>query len=228
MPPTRPLLVVAAAVLALVSSFGAAVPAGAEAPASSTTLVLSTTTSAYGDGSVRATAQVVVAQGAANGKVYFAVDGTSYMTSINSTGSASLTLPRDTPVGVHAVTATFVPRYPDQQSASASSAVGWVVEQVRTRLQLQVTGRRTRVATTVRAQVDGDYGTRPSGRVRVVLHRTGTRGAVRVVVPVGPTGLAVASLGRLPRGAYRAVVTYAGDEQHLRQRRVERFRVGGT
>ncbi|KRE95131.1 hypothetical protein ASG76_05455 [Nocardioides sp. Soil774] len=217
-----------AGVLGLVPTGGGAayaVPATANATTTTTVVSLSTVQSVYGQ-AVTATASVTSSAGAPNGDVYFAVDNLNIKANLLGNGTASVVLPR-LHVGSHPVVATFV-QYPDPTVTSTSAPVDWVVQQVRTRVAVQVTGRRTTGPTAVRAQVDGEYGTRPSGRVRVVLHRTGTRRTVRVVVPVDATGLAVAPFGRLRRGAYRAVVTYTGDPDHLRQRRVERFRVSGT
>lgn len=223
--PSASLALLAGGVLVVAASGSGAAYATA-APASTTTLSLSPASSVYGQ-SVTATAQVVSGAGQPDGDVVFSVDDLDIKANLRWGGVASVVLPRVT-VGSHPVVATFVPHDPALQSASTSPAAEWVVQQVRTRVQVQVTGRRATLPTTVRAQVDGEYGTRPSGRVRIVLHRTGTRRTVRVVVPVGATGLALAPLGRLRRGAYRAVVTYTGDSDHLRQRRVERFRVRGT
>lgn len=221
------LLVAGALCAAATGSSGAAyaVPAPVTTRTTTTSLSLSVTPSVYGQ-PVTATASVVSSAGEPNGDVYFSVDALRIKANLLGNGTASVVLPR-LPVGSHPVVATYV-QYPDPTVTSSSAPVDWVVQQVRTRVALQVTGRRTTGRTTIRAQVAGEYGTRPSGRVRVVLHRTGTRRTVRVVVPVDATGLAVASLGRLRRGAYRAVVTYTGDSEHLRQRRVERFRVRGT
>lgn len=222
-------LLTAGALCAAATGSGAAyavpAPATTTTTTTTTTLSLSVAPSVYGQ-PVTATATVVSSAGPQAGKVYFSVDNLNITANLTSQGTTRVVLPR-LPVGSHPVVATFV-QYPDPTVTSSSAPVDWVVQQVRTRLALQVTGRRTTGPTTVRAQVAGEYGTRPSGRVRVVLHLTGTRRAVRVVVPVDATGLAVAPLGRLRRGAYRAVVTYTGDSEHLRQRRVERFRVRGT
>lgn len=226
MSPTRSLSLLAAGVLGMAPTGSGVAHASAAAPTSTTSVSLTPAPSVYGQ-PVTATAQVLSSAGQPQGDVVFSVDNLNIKANLAAGGTATVVLPR-LPVGTHPVVATFVPQFPEQQAASASPAAEWVVQQVRTRVQVQVTGRRTTGPTTVRAQVDGEYGTRPSGRVRVVLRRTGTRRATRVVVPVGATGLAVAAFGRLRRGAYRAVVTYTGDPEHLRQRRVERFRVRGS
>ena len=215
------LAVVSAAVLAL--ALVPAGPAAASAPPSSTTLTLSTTESAYGQ-SVTASAQVVSAGGQPQGDVVFAVDDLRIKANLGAGGAATVVLPRLL-VGTHAVEATYVPQFPGEQSGSSSSPAGWVVAPARSILQVQVAGRRTRVPTTARLRVDGDYGTRPTGRVRVDLRRAGAGRVARVAVRLEPGGAAVARLGRLRAGGYRVEVTYVGDSQHRRTRVVERFRV---
>lgn len=215
---SRPFAALSATVLAL-----ALVPAGsaaASAPPSSTTLALSATESAYGQ-SVTASAQVVSVGGQPEGDVVFAVDDLRIKANLLGNGTASVVLPRLL-VGTHAVSATYVPT---AHSGSSSPTVGWVVAPARSHLQVQVAGRRARIATSVRVRVDGDYGTRPTGRVRVDLRRAGAGRVARVGVRLDSTGAAVARLGRLRAGGYRVEVTYVGDSQHRRTRVVGRFRV---
>ena len=215
----------AAALVALAPSLAAGgwtAPAHADAP-STTTLVLSKVTSAYGD-TVSATAQVVTS-GPANGKVWFAVDDVSVMASINSAGTASLTLPRTVPVGAHAVSATFVPRYPDQQQGSASPTTTWVVNRARTQLQVRVTGRGAHVRTGVVAVATGDFGTRPSGVLTATVKNLATKKVTRRQRTLDGSGSATASFGVLRTGRYRLRVTYAGDGQHLVKRHSEKFTV---
>lgn len=198
-------------------------PASASAPPSSTTLTLSATESAYGQ-SVTASAQVVSAGGQPNGDVYFTVDDLRIKANLLGNGTASAVLPRLL-VGTHVVAATYVPTFPGEQSGSSSSTAGWVVAPARSYLQVQVAGRRTRVPTSVRLRVDGDYGTRPTGSVRVDLRRAGAGRVARVAVRLDPSGAASARLGRLRAGGYRVEVTYVGDSQHRRTRVAARFRV---
>ncbi|CAB4925785.1 unannotated protein [freshwater metagenome] len=218
---SRPLAALSAAVLAL--ALAPAGPAAASAPPSSTTLTLSATESAYGQ-SVTASAQVVSVGGQPNGDVYFTVDGRDVKANLLGNGTASVVL-SELLVGTHVVTATYVPKFPGEQSGSSSPPAGLVVAPARSYLQVQVAGRRTRVPTTVRLRVDGDYGTRPTGRVRVDLRRAGAGRVARVGVRLDPSGAAVARLGRLRAGGYRVEVTYVGDSQHRRTRVVERLRV---
>jgi len=217
---SRSLAAASAAVLALALVPGAAT---ASSPPSSTTLTLSATESAYGQ-SVTASAQVVSAGGQPQGDVVFAVDDLRIKANLGAGGAATVVLPRLL-VGTHAVAATYVPQFPGEQSGSSSSTAGWVVAPARSILQVQVAGRRTRVPTSVRLRVDGDYGTRPTGRVRVDLRRSGAGRVARVAVRLDTNGAAVARLGRLRSGGYRVEVTYVGDSQHRRTRVVERFRV---
>lgn len=194
-PISRSLAAASAAVLAL-----AVVPAGpvaASAPPSSTTLTLSTTESAYGQ-SVTASAQVLSDGGEPDGDVYFTVDGRDMKANLLGNGTASVVL-SGLLVGTHAVSATYVPLR--GQSGSSSAPVGLVVAPARSYLEVQVVGRRPRVATSVRLRVDGAYGTRPTGRVRVDLRRAGAGRVARVGVRLDSTGAAVARLGRLRAGA---------------------------
>ena len=212
----------AVVVLALAGG-GWAVPAQA-APPSTTSITLSSPISAYGQ-SVTATAQVVLPGGTPNGKVYFAVDGTTFMASINSGGIATYTLPRDVAVGQHAVSATFVPRYPDQQQGSESAPTSWTVAQSRTFVQVRITGRGAHVPTSVVIGAVGDFGTRPTGQVTVTARHLRTGKVTRRERTLDPSGAATARLGILRTGAYRLRVSYAGDAQHLAQRHSERFTV---
>lgn len=214
---------VAAALVALAGG-GWAVPAHA-APPSTTTLSLTTPTSAYGQ-TVTAQASVAVPGSTPNGKVYFAVDdGTSFMASINSSGTATYTLPRDVAVGQHAVSATFVPRYPDQQEGSQSAPVSWVVAKARTFVQTRITARGAHVPTGVVIGAVGDFGTRPSGSVTVTARHLGTGKVTRRERTFDPSGAATARLGILRTGTYRLRVTYAGDAGHLPTRSTEKFTV---
>ncbi|CAM3682741.1 Ig-like domain-containing protein [Nocardioides zeicaulis] len=199
-----------------------ATPAQAAAAApSSTTLTLSATSSAYGQ-TVTASASVVVSPGPASGDVVFAVDGLAYKANLGAAGTATLVLP-DAAVGTHAVTATFVPQDAVLQQGSTSPAQPWTVGRVRTRLQPRVVGKGLRTPTSLVLTASGEYGSVPGGEVRVRLQR---HGRLRATERVGLTGAPVrVGFGRLPRGAYRVVVRYAGDASHLPEKRVVRFRV---
>lgn len=219
---SRTCTTVAALALALAGG-GWALPAHA-APPSTTTLTLASATSAFGE-SVTATAQVVLPGGTPNGKVYFVVDGTSSMASINSSGIATSTLPRDVAVGPHAVSATFVPRYPDQQEGSESAPTTWVVAKARTFVQVRITGRGAHTPTAVVIGAVGDFGTRPTGPVSVTVRRLGTGKVARRQRTLDQAGAATARFGILRTGRYRLRVTYAGDAQHLLARHTETFTV---
>ncbi|PKH42766.1 Ig-like domain (group 3) [Nocardioides alpinus] len=192
----------------------AMVPAVALAGSSTTTVALSAPESAYGQ-SVTATATVAASSGAAEGDVVFSVDGLARKVNLGANGTATLVLPRAT-VGEHSISATYVP-FPASDQGSASPIQRWVVSQVRTRLQVRVIGRGARIPTSVQVSASGEYGTRPTGRVKVVVRRIGTRDSTRVVTRLSTTGGALAALGRLDQGHYRLAVTYVGDSQHLRE-----------
>ncbi len=212
-----------AVALLVLTSGGWPAPAHAAAT-STTTLVLSSPTSSYGQ-TVTATAQVVLPGGTPNGKVYFAVDGASFMASINSGGIATYTLPRDVPVGQHPVSATFVPRYPDQQQGSESAPASWVVAKARTFMQVRITGRGAHVPTGVVVFATGDYGTRPSGALTVTVRHLRTGKVTRRSRTLDASGAATARVGVLRTGRYRLRVRYAGDGQHLAGRHSEKFTV---
>jgi len=209
--------------LAPLTALAAMVQAIALAAPSTTTLSLSTSQSAYGQ-SVTATAAVATVPGPAQGDVVFSVDGLAFSANLGATGTATVVLP-DAAVGQHAVSATFVPQLPTSQQASTSPTQAWVVTQVRSRLQVRVIGKGARIPTSVQVKAAGEYGSLPTGRVKVVVTRVGTDDRTRVARPLSSTAVAVAGLGRLRKGDYRLVVTYAGDTQHLRERDAERFHV---
>ncbi|MDR7251130.1 hypothetical protein J2X46_000102 [Nocardioides sp. BE266] len=218
--------VVAAGVLGLAAA-GAPVPTAAAAAPSSTTLLLSTQQSDYGQ-VVTATAAVTAADGPAQGDVVFAVDGVAFKANLGASGTAGLVLPRAV-TGAHEVQATFLPQDPLRQDGSASTPLNWQVVPVRTRLQIDVTGKRLRGQLAVHVRATGDYGTTPSGRVRVVVRKSGrtvrvARGALENGVVVAPIGLRE---GRSRAGRYRVEVTYRGDGDHAAATRVERFRIRG-
>lgn len=215
----------AGAVLLSLTGTGWAAPAHAAAAPdpSSTALLLSTTQSAYGQG-VTASATVTTAAGPPQGDIVFAVDDLLLKANLGASGGATIVLPRLL-VGSHPVTATFVPQIPAAQQGSTSPAQAWVVSPVRTRLQVRVIGRGARIPTSVEVRAAGDYGTRPTGRVTVVVRRIGTRASTRVAARLDATAVAVAALGRLRASTYGLRVTYVGDGQHARRSQVERFSV---
>jgi hypothetical protein len=200
-----------------------AAPATAESGPSSTTVTLSTTQSVYGQ-TVTASAAVATVPGPPQGDVVFSLDGTSVKANLSASGTASVVLPKLL-VGEHQVTASFVPQFPTDQQGSTSAPQVWAVAQAPTHLGVQVTGRGARIRTSVRVRADGEFGTRPTGTVRVVVQRVGSSNRTRVVTQLPPGGLVVAGIGTLRQGDYRAKVTYFGDGEHLRERRVERFHV---
>ena len=190
---------------------------------SSTSLVLSTATSAYGQ-NVTATASVSATPGPPEGDVVFSLDGVATKANLGASGTATLVLPRSA-VGQHAVSATFVPQFPASQQSSTSPVQGWTVAPVRTRLQVRVIGKGARIPTSVRVGAAGEYGTRPSGRVSMVVRRIASGPTTTRARTLSDSAVAQASFGRLRTGRYRLVVTYAGDAEHLLERQFVRFRV---
>ncbi len=216
---TRTRAAAATLLLALVAA-GGAVPAHAAAP-SQVTLVLSSTTSSFGE-VVTASAQVTTA-GPADGDVVFTVDGSSVKANISG-GQARITLSRETGVGEHAVTASFVPRLPGQDP-STSATTTWVVSKARAFLQVRLTGRGAHVPTGVVIGALGDWGTRPTGPVTVTARHLRTGKTTRRERTLDAAGAATVRLGVLPIGSYRLRVTYAGDAQHLAAKVSEKFTV---
>ena len=213
--------VAGAVALTVLVGGGWTAPAHAGAP-TTTTLTLSTPSSAYGQ-SVTATAQVDAAGGLADGDVYFTIDGVATKANISG-GLARLTLPREVAVGEHSVTASFTPRLPGQDP-STSATTAWVVSKAQTFLQIRLTGRGAHVPTGVVIGALGDFGTRPTGPVTVTARHLGTGKVIRRERTLDPSGAATARLGILRTGTYRLRVTYAGDAQHLASRETEKFTV---
>lgn len=200
----------------------AAVQALALAVPSTTTLALSIPQSSYGQ-TVTATATVSSASGAAEGDVVISVDGVAKKLNLGASGAVSLVLPRAL-VGEHAVSATYVP-FGGTHEGSTSPTQTWTVAQVRTRLQVRVIGRGARIPTSVRVGAAGEFGTRPTGRVRFVVRRVADGKRVVAAQRLDTASVAQVGLGKLRKGAYRLEVTYVGDSQHLRERHTETFRV---
>ncbi len=216
-------LVAALSSFLVVTGVAAAAPASALAGPSSTTVALSTAQSAYGQ-VVTATAAVSAQPGPSQGDVVFSVDGLAVKANLGASGTATVVLPAAL-VGQHAVTATFVPQFPEVQQGSASPTQTWTVAQVRTRLQVRAIGKGARIPTSVQVKAAGEYGSRPTGRVRLVVRRKANGQRIRVVRRLSTTAVVLAQLGKLRKGTYRLETTYVGDSQHLRERRVETFRV---
>lgn len=215
-------LAVGATVLALLG-VGGAPPASAAPATSTTTLVLSNPTSAYGQ-TVRASAAVASSNGPAQGDVVFTVDGVAIKANLTGGGTASILLP-DTAVGAHSVVATFVPQFPLEQEGSASPVQPWQVDQATVDLGLRVSGARPRAVARVHLDLRGDYGTSPTGGVRLLLFRGAPPPRKTRTATLDGAGRATSRLGRLDEGRYRLVVVYQGDAQHERARRTVRFRV---
>lgn len=218
----RSLVAAASSILIAVGAAPAAL-ASARAGTSTTTVSLSTAQSAYGQ-FVTATAAVSANPGPPEGDVVFSVDGLAVKTNLGASGTASFVLPAAA-VGEHAVSATFVPQFPQSQQGSASPTQTWTVVQVRTRLQVRVIGRGARIPTSVQVKAAGEYGSQPTGRVKFLVRRKADGERFRAAQRLSSMAVALAELGKLRKGRYRLEVTYVGDAQHLRERRVETFRV---
>lgn len=215
---------VAGALLAATAATVAPAAPASAAPPTSTSLVLSATESAYGQ-TVVATATVSAKPGPPQGDVVFSVDGAAAIkANLGAGGSATVILP-DALVGQHAVAATFVPQIPADQEGSTSPTQTWVVRQAGTQLQVRAIGKGARIPTSVQVKAAGDYGTRPTGRVKVMVRHIRTGDRTRRITQLDASGVALTGFGRLRKGTYRLVATYVGDSQHLRERRSGKFYV---
>jgi len=190
---------------------------------SSTTVVLSTSESAYGE-TVTVSATVTTVPGPAQGDVVFALGDLRVKANLGASGSTTIVLPKLT-VGQHPVSATFVPQIPDEHQGSTSLVQSWTVSPVRTQLQMRVIGRGARILTSVEVRAAGEFGTRSTGRVKVRIQHLGTKDSTRVVQRLSTAGVVLAGFGKLPQGTYRLAVTYVGDSQHQRQMSLGRFYV---
>ncbi|MCW2736436.1 Ig-like domain-containing protein [Nocardioides sp.] len=216
-------IVAAAATLLIITGTTSSARGAALAGSSTTAVSLSTTASAYGQ-VVTATAAVSTVPGPPQGDVVFSVDGLATKANLGASGTATVVLPAAM-VGEHAVSATFVPQFPEVQQGSTSSTQSWTVARVRTRLQVRVIGKGARIPTSVQVKGAGEYGSLPTGRVTLEVDRARSADSARTGLRLNSAGVALVDLGRLHKGRYRLVVTYAGDTQHLPERRVTRFRV---
>ena len=194
----------------------------AVAAATTTTLTLARSVSAYGQ-DVTATAKVVASSGGPAGEVAFAVDGIVTRAKVDKDGVASLVLP-DTAVGAHGVLATFMPRDVAAYVGSSSGLQQWTVDKVGTKVKIPVTGRTTTTVTRVGVKAAGLFGTVPTGKVRIKVKRLGRPGKW-VKSRTLDAGAARVGLGVLAKGRYRVVVRYRGDTNHLAVKKTKTFRV---
>ena len=146
-----------------------------------------------------ASATVTTGSGPPQGDVVFAVDDLRFKANLGAGGDATIVLPRLT-VGQHPVTATFVPQLPDDQQGSTSPAQGWVVSAVRTRLQVRVIGRGARIPTSVEVKAAGEFGTQPTGRVKVRVRPPGHTGRDARGPAAGPGRSGAGRAGQAPDG----------------------------
>lgn len=198
---------------------------GRAAAPSTTVLALSPPAPAYGR-TVRATATVTSPAGPAQGDVVFSVDGARFPANLTGGGQASILLPR-LGAGPHDVVAAYVPQFPDRQDASSSAPTTLVVAPVRTSLDVRVSGARPRAVARVHLGASGDFGTVPTGEVRLRLFRGAPPPRVARTLVLDAAGRSVVRLGRLRPGRYRLVVHYRGDTQHQRASQTLRFGVPG-
>ena len=169
-----------------------------------------------------ATATVVADPGPAQGDVVFSVDGLANKANLGASGTAHAGAPGGRWSAQHAVSATYVPH--SRRASQGEHVADPVVDGGRTVADpAPGAGHRARapaIPTSVQVRAAGDYGTRPTGRVKVVVAPDRHPGSTRVVDRASSGAAARAGRPRptAHRGRYRLVVTYVGDSQHLRER----------
>lgn len=189
---------------------------------STTALTLSKTASTYGE-RVTATAKVTTTGGSPSGDVSFVVDGLATKARVNKDGVATLPI-TNAKLGSHTVTASFVPSDSIHYEPSTSAPQAWTVGKAGSRIGLAITGKRTSRATKVAVRVRGEFGTEATGKVRIRLMKLGTKKRwLKVRTLRG--GKTAAGFGRLAKGRYKVAVTYRGDANHLKSKKVRKFRV---
>lgn len=193
--------------------------------ASTTTLALDRPTSEFGE-PVVATATVTAPGTTPQGSVTFLVDGAATTVKTDPRGVASLVL-KDTRVGSHTISATFVPADPVQVTGSSSGPQDLAVVKAPTRTRLGVTGKVVGRPSQALVRVAGEHRTVPTGSVKLVLRKVGRPAATKVKTGTLVKGKRAFNLGKLGRGRYRVRAVYRGDGSHQRsvQRRAFRVRV---
>lgn len=199
-----------------------------------TTLTVDKTTAQHGE-PVMATAQVQTLGDPRNvdpnprgpfpaGNVEFVVDGVSRIAKVDTFGRASLTL-HDLPLAVSTINATFQPADPVHYTASSARPSLVTVSKAATASHVSVTGKRspTRIQVTVR--VRGEFGTIPTGKVRIKLRRIGTTQRWLRSGKSLNDGDRTVAFRRLPAGRYRYKITYFGDDLHVGSRTTRTFRI---
>jgi len=137
--------------------------------------------------------------------------------------------------GAHQVGAVFVPADPVFYGGGPHAhppggtnyenpvyvGVGFVTTEPRVRVKGKDADRRTKV----RVRVAPEFDSTATGKVKVNLRRLGAKKRWSATRTLGSNARAVAGFGKLPRGRYKVVVKYRGDDNHLGSRTVRTFRV---
>ncbi|MBA4608722.1 Ig-like domain repeat protein [Aeromicrobium sp. Marseille-Q0843] len=177
--------------------------ASLELTAVGTTTTLSVSPASQVFGSTPATLTATVTGEGAEGTVTFTRGGTVIAKGVKvSGGKASVRLPRDLPVGSHALRATFVPASAGTEASTSSV----------------VTFRVAKATAKVKAASVTKVKALKGGKLTVKVTATGTTPTGKITVTVGgkkagamlKNGKATVKLPRLKAGTYRANVAYGG------------------
>lgn len=170
---------------------------------------------------------------AAAGWVDFSLGGVTQRVALDDRGTARATFPgpvdrtATNPVisTTNFITAAYVPADSRYFRATASYPALVPVTFATTEPRVRITGTDADRRTRVKVRVEPAFESSPSGTVRVNLRRLGSRGHWSKTKAIGSRSRAVAGFGKLPRGRYKVVVKYRGDDNHLGSRTVRTFRV---
>jgi hypothetical protein len=184
---------------------------GADTVIDSYDVVAATTTTALSISGSTATATVTSNGAAPAGSVTFTVGTTSVSVPVTA-GKAVTTLPVVTP-GNYAVSATFVPGQPTQETGSVGTAP-YTAPRLRSRIGAGARYRPADELIKARARVAGPKNNSASGRVTFVLKRNGVT-LDNVTVRLAPPGVARTKFRGITRhGKYVVIAKYLGSSTY--------------
>lgn len=189
---------------------------------STTTLKLSQSRAQFG-ADITATATVATPGGTPDGTVAFTAGGVTTNVAVKN-GVAELKL-GSLGLGTTTVGATFTPKDAVHYDGSSAAAESVTVGKAEVKTKAKIIGKRVRRLTTTELKVVGINKTVPTGKVKVVLRKKGTKGFVKAKRGRLAKGMRTFKLGKLGKGRFKLVVRYFGDSFHQSGRTVKRFRV---
>jgi hypothetical protein len=186
-----------------------------------TALTLSETEAEYGENvAVRGT--VTPGAGTAIGTLAVTVGGVTSTTPVN--GSVTPVTLRDLRLGSYNVSAAFTPKDSVHYRESTTlEPTRLAVVKTRSKIKVQVLGKKARRPTRARIDVMGKHGTTASGKAKFVLRKPSDASYKKFRGVRLGDGKAVGRFGRLDRGRYRMTITYRGDNEHLRKQVTRTF-----